>query len=175
MLPKLDLIHSFTQLIQIGDNFRDRETVVSAIKCYASMKGFCVRTNGSRVLECNRAGEPNSDARPFKAGQLKCGCKFRIKFKPSRHQTLAYTSKNGEAKRTSRPNWADGNFVTIDEAMTDHTGGCNPSPQQHVMQKSRSGKYISDLSQHALFTLCNACTNDKMVDSMVSSSQVVIV
>ena len=132
------------------------------------MKGFCVRTNGSRVLECNRAGDPNVEGRQFKAGHLKCGCLFRIKFKPSLHQTTVYTSKNGECKKASRPSWGDSDFVTIDEARTEHTGGCDPSPQQHVMQKSRSGRYISDLSQHALFTLCNSCTNEKMVDSMVS-------
>ena len=59
-------------------------------------------------------------------------------------------------------------YVTIGTAVTNHSGGCNPSPQQHVMQKSRSGQYIADLSQMALFQLCNASHEGRTVNSQVS-------
>ena len=62
-----------------------------------------------------------------------------------------------------RPYFEPGYFVTVSKAMLEHTGGCKPGALQHVMQKSRSGTYESQL---ALFTLCGS-SQKRMVDSMV--------
>ena len=75
---------------------------------------------------------------------------------------------DGTKKITSRPLWNDMYYVTIVRAVTNHSGGCKPSPQQHVMQKSRSGQYIADISQLALFQLCNASHEGRTVNSQVS-------
>ena len=131
------------------------------------MKGFCTRYKGNNIQECTRAGFPNEGSRKFASGPLRCGCEFQIKFIPSLHRTVELKRSNGTIKRTSRAVWDEDQYVTIAEAKTEHTGGCQPSPQQHVMQKSRSGKYISDISKHALFILCNAHYDGRTVDTMV--------
>ena len=74
--------------------------------------------------------------------------------------------KNGTLKKVHRPYFEPGYFVTVSKAMLEHTGGCKPGALQHVMQKSRSGTYVSDISQLALFTLCGS-SQKRMVDSMV--------
>ena len=74
----------------------------------------------------------------------------------------------GALKRTSRPLWDDDYYITIRSVNTEHSGGCVPSPQQHVMQKCRSGRYISDISRMALFQLCNASHEGRTVNSQVS-------
>ena len=132
------------------------------------MKGFCTRFNGNHIQECTRAGFPKPSSRNFSSGQLRCGCEFQIKYIPSLHRTVEVPQNNGNVKRTSRAVWDDNEYVTITLANTIHTGGCTPSAQQHIMQKSRSGRYISDISKHALFILCNAHYDGRTVDTVVS-------
>ena len=117
----------------------------------------------------SRAGLPPVQKRFFVSGDLKCNCNFHIIIKPCTHFTKVTFNPDGSKKRTSRPLWDDQYYVTIKIAETEHIGGCIPSPQQHVMQKSRSGRYISDISEMALFQLCNASHDGRMVNSQVSS------
>ena len=156
---------------QVGDKFKDRAFLVQVLKSYAAMKGFCTRFNGNHIQECSRAGYPKDkeNSRKFSGGQLRCGCKFQIKYIPSLHRTVQVVQRSGKVKRTSRAVWDDNEYVTITLANTVHTGGCHPSPQQQVMQKSRSGRYISDISKHALFILCNSHYDGRTVDTMVWS------
>ena len=154
-------------LFQVGDNFKDREFFKQALKCYAAICGFCTRCKNPRVQECTRAGKTATKNRPFSAGNLKCDCKFKIVYRPSFYEPSIEKQKNGSFKKVSRPIWDDGYFVEIMEASVEHTGGCKPCPQQHMMQKSRSGKYISDISQQALYTLCNASYDGRTVDTQV--------
>ena len=77
-----------------------------------------------------------------------------------------------DEKGKSRPAWNDPDcFVTIVDGILEHSEGCEPCPQQHVMTKSRAGKYVSDISTMALFTLCNIATRmGKELDTVVSGS-----
>jgi hypothetical protein len=132
------------------------------------MSGFCVRSKTDRHKECSRAGVPPVSKRVFAAGDLKCCCNFHIIIKPCGHSNKVTINADGTQKKTSRPLWNEEYYVTIGSADTDHSGGCIPSPQQHVMQKSRSGRYITDISQMALFQLCNASHEGRTVNSQVS-------
>ena len=152
----------------MGDNFQNNSLLTSALKCYAAICGFCIRSKTDRRKECSRAGSPPAQKRFFASGDLKCNCNFHIIIKPCTHFTKVTFNPDGSQKRTSRPLWDDKYYVTIASAETDHSGGCIPSPQQHVMQKSRSGQYISDISEMALFQLCNASHEGRMVNSQVS-------
>jgi hypothetical protein len=154
-------------LFQVGDNFKDKEFFKRALKCYAAMCGFCTGCKNPRVQECTRAGKSPTKNRPFSAGNLKCDCKFKIVYRPCFYEPSIEKQKDGSFKKVSRPIWDDGYFVEIMEASVEHTGGCKPCPQQHMMQKSRSGKYISDISQQALYTLCNASYDGRTVDTQV--------
>ena len=134
------------------------------------MCGFCIRSKTDRHKECSRAGVPPEGKRVYASGDLKCSCKFHVIVKPCAYSSKVTVNDDGTKKKTSRPLWNDRYYVTIGTAVTDHSGGCEPSPQQHVMQKSRSGQYIADISQMALFQLCNASHEGRTVNSQVSYS-----
>ena len=142
----------------------DAAFLKKAIIEYAAITGFVTRVQGgSNNRVCNRANKSQTN-RNYTAGNLKCGCTFNIRHRPSLHRPHKYAS----GKVISRPVYEDGYFVTITVSVTDHSGGCIPSPQQQVMQKSRSGKYVSNISMMALYTLCGSLLKGEYVGTEVS-------
>ena len=155
--------------VQVNDNFLDKEFFEQVINCFAAISGFVTRKASDRVFECSRGGKGpavSADQRKFASGDLKCGCEFKLSCKPCCHYANVEKQKNGSVKKVYRPYFDRGYYVTVSKAMLEHTGGCKPGALQHVMQKSRSGNYVSDISQLALFTLCGS-SQKRMVDSMV--------
>ena len=152
----------FVCIFQVGDNWLDKKYLTKAIVEYAAIQGFVTCVCGSTGRVCNR-WKKSSTKRKYTAGDLKCGCGFKICFRPS-----LYVPRNEARGIKSRANFDDGYFVTISLSVMEHSGGCEPSPRQLVMQKSRSGRYVSDISLHCLFTICNACVNGRIVDNSVS-------
>ena len=75
-----------------------------------------------------------------------------------------------DANGRKRPAWNDPSCTaTIVSLNLEHSGGCIRCPQQHVMTKSRAGKYVGDISTMALFTLCNTASRaGRELDSVVS-------
>ena len=148
----------------------DASLLKSAIIEYAAITGYVTRAQGgSNNRVCNRADKASTN-RKYKAGNLKCGCSFNIRHRPSLYRPHRYPS----GKIVSRPVYDDGYFVTISLSVTDHAGGCNPSPQQQVMQKSRSGMYVSNISMMALYTLCGSLLKGEYVGTEVSSCLIII-
>ena len=148
------MIVTKTQFSQVGDNWRDKKRLNHALKKFAGIMGFIIRQSHS-IMECDRAGIPSA-GRKFAKGNLKCGCQFRITFRPSCHEV-----KEEPTRRQSRPVFDDNVYVTISKVNLDHTNGCVPSPQQQVMTKCRSGRYVSNLFQMALYQLCNSSIGGK--------------
>ena len=101
--------------------------------------------------------------RKFVSGDLQCKCHFHIKIKASKFYV--------DAKKKHRPDWNNPDCsVTIVDGILSHSGDCKPSTQQHIFTKSRSDKYVEDISNMALYTLCNSASkNGRAVNSIVSS------
>ena len=59
-----------------------------------------------------------------------------------------------EGRFKSQPVVKDGVNVIISKANVKHTGECKPSRLQQVMQRSRSGAYVKNISDISLFTIC---------------------
>ena len=138
------------------------------MRVYSNRVGFTIRIAGQGVLQCNRRDYCNpyhkkTEHRPFKAGKLHCNCNFHLKMKAGKFIR--------DAKGKSRHAWNDSEcVVTIVHCDLKHTGGCEPCPQQHVMTKSRAGKYVGDISTMSLFTLCNTASRmGKDLDTVVST------
>ena len=53
----------------------------------------------------------------------------------------------------------------ISKASLWHTGECKPSRLQQVMQRSRSGVYVKNISDVSLFTLCTMLKDEGKVSS----------
>jgi hypothetical protein len=100
---------SISILFQVGDNFKNNSFLTSALKCYAAMCGFCIRSKTDRHKECSWAVVK----RVFAAGDLKCCCKFHIIIKPCGHSTKVTVNADGTQKKTSRSLWNDKYYATI--------------------------------------------------------------
>ena len=62
----------------------------------------------------------------------------------------------------------DGINAIIPKANVQHTGERKPSRLQQVMQRSRSGAYVKNISDDSLFTLCMMLQDEgKVPSSMV--------
>ena len=70
-----------------------------------------------------------------------------------------------EGKYKSYPVVKDGVNVIISKANVEHTGECQPSRLQQVMQRSRSGTYVKNISDVSLFTLCMMLKDEGNVPS----------
>ena len=140
----------------------------SFIDSYAAKVGFTCTKYGNSTIKCNRFGttkEGDHKSRSYHGGPLKCGCLFSISVRPSSY--VKKTEANSKRGYRSRPNFNVGEFVTVVTANLEHTGGCQPSPSNHVMTKSRSGKYVENITEMALFQLCNSVKNGNRLTSSV--------
>ena len=72
-----------------------------------------------------------------------------------------------EGKYKSYPVVKDGINVIISKANVKHTGECKPSKLQQVMQRSRSGAYVKNISDISLFTLCMMLKDEGKVPSTI--------
>lgn len=136
---------------------------------YAARVGFTCTKYGNSSIKCNRFGSKDSGekrVRNYHGGQLKCGCDFSISVRPSSY--IKKVESNSKRGYRSRPNFNSGEFVTIIKASLVHTGGCQPGPSNHVMTKSRAGKYVENITDIALFQLCNAKKNGTRLTTSVS-------
>ena len=137
---------------------------------YANRVGFLITLRSTGTIQCNRRNYCNfknnrKSVRSFKSGKLQCDCNFHIKVKAGKSVE--------DAKGRKRPAWSDPYCTaTIVTCNLEHSGGCIPCPQQHIMTKSRAGKYVGDISTMALFTLCNTASRaGKELDTVVSTNK----
>ena len=152
-----------------GQTWVNRETLVKALRVYANQVGFLITLRSTGTIQCNRRNYCNfyskrTSSRNFKSGKLQCDCNFHIKVKAGKSIE--------DAKKRKRPAWNDPYCsATIVSLNLQHSGGCIPSPQQHVMTKARARKYVGDISNMALFTLCNTASRaGRELDSVVSGN-----
>ena len=163
----IDYVKSY--LSKNGQTWASKDILVSALRVYTNRVGFLITLRSTGTIQCNRRNYCNyhkerTNSRSFKAGKLQCNCDFHIKVKAGKSVV--------DAKGRKRPAWTDPYCTaTIVGLNLEHSGGCVPCPQQHVMTKSRAGKYVGDISTMALFTLCNTASRaGRDLDSIVSAN-----
>ena len=159
-------IHSIKQ---VGDNWKDKSLLQKALDVNAARTGFAIAKCRDRIFSCSRVDTKKKKCaeRLFSSGPLQAGCKFQIRVKPSRHYKHVTKKKDGSMTSKHRSDWSDETFVTITAAITEHCGGCQPSPMQQVMQKNRAGKYVNNITEMSMYALCNARLRGKPVDTQV--------
>jgi len=152
-------------LFKNGDQWKDRSTLFEAVKCISAYSGFAPYLT-QEYIRCNRYGNMKSKdsksvldqkqaARDFADGRLKAGCTFSIKFKSSVREKKMPKNPTAKSKPKYRNDFSDNTFITIENAVCEHGGHCKPSSQQQIMVRSRSGLYVKNVSDTAIFTLCN--------------------
>ena len=160
---------NLSYLRQLNDKWVDYETFKRCLESYAARKGFSITKHSTNYFRCNRFGirkQNGKERRKFNGGDLKCGCTFQIGLRPSSY--IKKTECNSVRNYRHRPNFDRGQHVTVMKADTEHAGGCKPSPANQVMTKNRSGRYISQLTDIAMFQLCNAVLKGNRLNTPVS-------
>ena len=145
------------ELFQKNEVWAARDGVLlDAVNEVAKYHGFSIKKEKT-FIRCNRFGESQS-YRNFASGPLACNCTFMIQLKAlSKQAKLTMCALNKGAAPTEK--WRYTNTwnapVMIIDKCCEHAGGCTPSKLNRLDGMQRSGKYVTTIPSHPLYTLCN--------------------
>ena len=144
-------------IFQLGSKWKDRSLLYSTIQAYAAATGWKATLSHSIYIRCSCYKRPtrSEKSRKFSSGSLCKNCEWEVKIRSTQNKTRRINSGIAEGKNKSIPVVDDGVCVIISKANLIHTGQCTPSRMQLVMQRSRSGAYVKNMSDVSLFTLCS--------------------
>ena len=144
-------------IFQEGSTWADRKLLYETVKAYAALTGWKPTLDSRICIKCScfsRTKRKNRSSREYINGSLSKGCEWQIRIKSTQNLSRKVVSGASAGKNKSFPMLEDGIPVIITTAKFEHTGTCNPSTQQQIIQRARSGEYIKCISDVALFTLC---------------------
>ena len=144
-------------IFQVESKWKDRSLLYSTIQSYAAATGWKATLSHSIYIRCSCYKRPmrTETSRKFTSGSLCKNCDWEIKIRSTENKTRKIKSGVSEGKYKSFPVVTDDVCVIISKANLNHTGQCSPSRMQQVMQRSRSGAYVKNMSNVSLFTLCS--------------------
>ena len=145
------------EIFQEGSTWADRKLLYDTIKAYAALTGWKPTLDSRTCIKCScfsRTKRKNRSSRDYSNGSLSKDCKWQIRIKSTQNLSRKVLSGASAGKHKSFPMLEDGIPIIISTAECKHTGSCNPSTQQQIIQRARSGEYIKCISDVALFTLC---------------------
>ena len=165
---ELDPEHIF----KVESKWKDRSLLYSTVQAYAAATGWKPTLSHSFYIRCSCYNRPNRNRsekeRKFASGPLCKDCNWEIKIRSTVNNMKKINNGISEGKYKSCPVMKDGINVIISKANLQHTGECKPSRLQQVMQRSRSGAYVKNISDVSLFTLCMMLKDEgKVPSSMV--------
>lgn len=175
-------------LFPVGSCWMNKTVLQECINKYSVKMGFEVCCNRDSIT-CNRAGSPRKKKiggeydhispsmlvstttngptpRAYtNSAQMKVGCTWHVKVKCK--------SKKAFKPNVQRPRNRQDTTVSavhIQSVCFDHKSPCEPSPQQLLMVRNRSGKYVSQISEYATWTLCSLLhVNQRLSSSTIKS------
>ena len=145
------------EVFQEGSTWADRKLLYDTIKAYAALTGWKPTLDSRTCIKCScfsRTKRKNRSSRDYSNGSLSKDCKWQIRIKSTQNLSRKVLSGASAGKHKSFPMLEDGTPIIISTANCQHTGTCNPSTQQQIIQRACSGEYIKCISDVALFTLC---------------------
>lgn len=154
-LCDFDLIAS--EIFKGDETWVNRGLVKEVIDLLAKLHGWVAKLT-QKYLQCNRYGTDDT-SRQYAAGALKCDCTFRITlsaWKRDKHKKEATSTK--AAKWIYSEDWDAP--VTIKSANCKHGGMCKPGKQNRISTAQRAGKYVQEMPNNTLYTLCNYAEQD---------------
>jgi len=145
------------ELFQKKEVWAARDGVLwEAVNEVAKYHGFSIKKE-KEFIRCNRFGESQS-SRNFASGPLACNCTFMIQLKALSRQAklmMSAPKKGAEPKEKWRYTNTWTAPVMIIDKCCEHAGGCTPSKLNRLDGMQRSGKYVTTIPSHPLYTLCN--------------------
>ena len=154
-------------LFPIGSRWRDQSLPYSTVQAYAAATGWKASPSHSFYIRCSCYNIPlqKNKTRTFISGSLSKHCKWEIKIRSTKNDVIRIQSGLSEGRFKLSHVIKDGVHVIISKANLEHTGECNPSTLQQVMQRSRSGAYVQGISDTSLFTLCTMLKDEGKLSS----------
>ena len=144
-------------IFQEGSTWTDRKLLYETVKAYTALTGWKPTLDSRTCIKCScfsRTKRKNCSTHEYTNGSLSKDCKWQIRIKSTKNINRKILSGNSEGKFKSISLVDDGVPVIISTSNCTHTGTCQPSTQQQIIQRARSGEYIKCISDVALFTLC---------------------
>ena len=155
------------EIFPVGSRWRDRSLLYSTVQAYAAATGWKASLSHSFYIRCSCYDRPlrKNKTRTFSSGSLSKNCKWEIKIRSTKNDVRRIKSGISEGKFKSYAVIKDGVNIIISKANLEHTGECNPSTLQQVMQRSRSGAYVRGISDTSLYTLCTMLKDEGKLSS----------
>jgi len=152
----LKSIKNSDEIFKEGQIWKDRNLLYSTVKIHAALTGWKPTLKNKCYIRCSCYNKPDTDERKYvNSATIKRGCEWCIKIKSTQNTHMKVLSGKNEGKLKSYPKVEDGVPVIISKTSCNHTGLCEPSQQQQILQRKRGGAYISNIGDHSLFTLCS--------------------
>ncbi|GFH55396.1 hypothetical protein CTEN210_11872 [Chaetoceros tenuissimus] len=147
-----------SNIFKVEQKWVDKAHLKSALEFYASATGWSVCNPTPTHFRCNCFRKPghkdkyrdHQTPRQVDGGSLHKGCTFLIAIR---------STKNERSKDKSKPVFDAGVPIIISKVILSHGGSCNPSPQQQLVARARSGKYVKSINDLALYQLCTMSKN----------------
>lgn len=147
-----------SDIFKVEQKWVDKNHLKSALEFYASATGWSLCNPSSTHFRCNCFREPGHQdkyrdhhtPRQVDGGSLHKGCTFLI---------VIRSTKNERRKSKSKPVFDAGTPIIISKLDLSHGGSCNPSSQQQLVARARSGKYVKSINDLALYQLCTMSKN----------------
>ena len=143
----------------------------STVQAYAAATGWKPTLSRSIYIRCSCYNRPTRNRsekeRKYASGPLCKDCNWEIKIRSTVNDMKKINTGLSKGKYKSYPVVKDGVNVIISKANIQHSGECIPSKLQQVMQRSRSGAYIKNISDISLYTLCMILKDEGKVPSTI--------
>ena len=156
-------------IFPLNSKWKDRSLLYSTVQAYAALTGWKPTLSHTYCIKCSCYNRPirGGKDRNFSAGSLRKGCEWLINIKSTMYDSVPITSGKTARQFKHIPVVRDGVPVIISKGSFKHTGSCDPSRLQQVLQRSRSGAYVKSISDTAFFTICTMYKDNGNVSSNV--------
>ena len=135
--------------------WKDRNTLNDNVKNYAALTGFTTCTKDNNTIVCNRFGEKRvrGKKRDLLSGSLQCNCPWQLKLLSSVKKIITSQSKSNKKLRKIDDFATNNPVIVTKNSIFYHKEPCNPSSIQQMYTNRTAGNYVSNISDHATFTL----------------------
>ena len=139
-IPDMKVVDA-SEVFEMGRQWKDEILVYDTVKKYAAKKVWKA-TIDSSYIKCPyyKKSEPNEKVNQ-NGGSIHKGHEWKVKIKATKVEINTITEVNNDGKKIQNPIFNDNVPVIVSKYQYKHTGTCNPSPQQQLVQRSRLGDY----------------------------------
>ena len=154
--------------------WKNKDLLFDTLKIFGTKTGFTPRSLHSSSFGCNRCGSQrirtkSGEARTTSSGSLQVGCTWSFCVASKKKIT---TQDKNSLKTTSKNSFTvhDIVYVSSKNPQYIHKFPCTPSVSQVMYTNRASGKYVTNISEMATFTLITLLKGNPTLSSSVIRS-----